>query len=214
MKIFQILTGNTKLLKKYLDYSHDSFQKLNPDIECIKLIYDVQDYYRILNKEFANEYDQLLYNAIIRYKNYTIENIEKDFKTNIKEFIYLYIRYNSYTRICDYFRWELLWKYKDCIYLDIDTYPIKPFDDYFFENYHCGNNNNDHHNQRDSWFINLKAKNHTDNIYQNPIFCNHYTLQDRKNIQNDFLNMNVKSPYKKEDENYYFYHFYSSFKYI
>ncbi len=132
--IFFIWLGDK--LPTYTQFAIDAYKKINPEFNIIFLFYtikDLEDIYYTDTKD-KNIYTQLLYNSIL--------NIFQA-KTEYKQFLYRFLTDNNtklYGKdlrfiqvLCDIYRLELINNIGG-IYIDLDTFPLKPFDDALLKN--------------------------------------------------------------------------------
>ena len=124
-QLFFIWLGDNK--PNYVDFSVRTFKKVNPDFNVTLLHYNINTIENLNQSNCKNDFDICLYNCIqaILYKN--------KYKSAIKEYL-------SYKRkfcqiLCNIYRLEILTKFGG-IYLDCDTFPNKPFDDFLLNRKH------------------------------------------------------------------------------
>ena len=117
--IFFIWLGDN--VPTFSNFAFENFKKINPEFKMEFLHYKTKDIDEIyFNKKILNEYDKDLYNSISE----TLEYPEYSLDHNL---------YKMVRKISNYFRYYLLNKYGG-IYLDCDTFPIKPFDEELLNN--------------------------------------------------------------------------------
>lgn len=114
-QIFFIWLGDNK--PNYVDFAIKAFQNVNPNFKIDLIRYTLSE---IDNWENSNDF-------ILRK---TIKKILSK-KIHINQHIPLENKY-IIQHICDVYRFEIL-QYYGGIYLDCDTFPIKPFDDKLLE---------------------------------------------------------------------------------
>lgn len=117
-QLFFIWVGDT--VPKYADFCVDTFSKVNPDFKINFLKYTVDDIENLDSKN-VTEFDNEVKNCItfIRKKNIAYTNLIRHYIIDRRKFCQILV---------NILRLELLNKYGG-IYLDCDTFPLKPFDD-------------------------------------------------------------------------------------
>jgi mannosyltransferase OCH1-like enzyme len=117
-QLFFIWFGDNK--PNYVDFSISKFKEVNPDFKINFLRYTINQIDNLSINNLKNEFDVDVYNCIQYILN----------KNRYKISIDNYISYGrKFTQIlANILRLELISKYGG-IYLDCDTFPVKPFDD-------------------------------------------------------------------------------------
>jgi hypothetical protein len=116
-QLFFIWFGDTQ--PNYVNFSIDAFKRVNPDFKINFLRYTVGD---IENKNKVSEFDHNVYNCL----DYILNNGPKYlksiqlYKNNKRKIIQI---------LANIVRLDVLNEYGG-IYLDCDTFPIKPFDEW------------------------------------------------------------------------------------
>ncbi len=113
-QLFFIWFGNNQ--PKYIDYSINSFKKVNPDFKVDLIRYTIKD---VINCD----------DSTLKYCRDLIFKTKKGIKNKYFDFINHRIKsqFNFIQILSDFLRFELLYYYGG-IYLDCDTFPVKPFD--------------------------------------------------------------------------------------
>ena len=125
-QLFFIWLGDNK--PNYVDFSVEMFKKVNPEF-VINLLewksHEIDDIF--YHKDFKNQFDEDLYNSIVECLNFA-------------EYSYDGKLYKMIRKIGNYLRFYLVYKYGG-IYLDCDTFPIKPFNQDLldYESFQCHN---------------------------------------------------------------------------
>ena len=111
-QLFFIWIGDSK--PNYVDFAIQTYKEVNPDFKIDLIRYTVSE---IENWEYSNDF-------ILRKTIKKLLNNEIHVNPNIP------MNDNKYfiQHICDVYRFELL-QYYGGIYLDCDTFPVKPFDE-------------------------------------------------------------------------------------
>lgn len=114
----------------YVTFSIEEYKKLNPSFEITFIKYKISEIEKIYNsKKIQNEYDQLILNAIneiILHKDTYKQTFYR--KLIDGQYLYYHNRLRFIQLLADIFRLEVLNKFGG-IYVDCDTFPLKPFDD-------------------------------------------------------------------------------------
>lgn len=117
---------------QYVDYAVDAYRNCNPHC-AVNLIHytNLQLENLYFNKDIKTEQDQQVYNLLVDiiYGN-KYSQLTKILILGIEHINYAYTPFIQL--FCDILRLELLNIYGG-IYIDCDTYPIKPFDDAIFQ---------------------------------------------------------------------------------
>jgi mannosyltransferase OCH1-like enzyme len=113
-QLFFIWFGDNK--PNYVDFAVNAFKKVNSDFN-IELIYE--------KDPFSSSNEDIKYCCDIVDHKIHIEKYDNRLKS---EWFVQQYKNNKRQRLCDIFREYLINKYGG-IYLDCDTFPVKPFDD-------------------------------------------------------------------------------------
>ena len=176
-KIFFIWIGNN--IPKYVDFSINTFKNTNPDFN-IELIH-------IENLKTSDNIDVIETKEKLKDKNSELYKIY-DSKWKYKN---LYTDIGKNVHFSDVFRIHIINKYGG-IYLDCDTFPLKPFDDKLLS-HNCFSTTNYFYDKKcngwhDIFFMGCeKGKyKHLNNFYIKTYTYSHSYLS-QKNISEDFL---------------------------
>ena len=203
-KIFFIWIGN---VPKYVDFCINSFSNVNKDYDIIPIIINLDDLNNIEN------YKSIYIDSILC----CIDNILKlngIYNSIIKHYIKMNRKFISI--LCNILRIELLNKYGG-IYLDCDTFPLRPFDDYLlslteFCSYIPFKNKKDpfYHRQRDCNFMGWCPNSKKTSFYQIWNVVNVSNFDYKKdpdwNTRRDMF-FNCKLDYKELSTEYYIEHY-------
>lgn len=120
-RIFQIWLGNN--IPSYAFFSNNAYKKINQDFEVIFLSLTIKDLFDIFNNKTVCQYDNIIKTSID-----CILNKNDKYKTFVDVQTKIYGKnIRAIQLLSDILRLELLNKVGG-IYVDCDTYPIKPFD--------------------------------------------------------------------------------------
>ena len=172
-RLFFIWIGDTQ--PNYVDFCINSFKEANKKFEIEFIKYSISD---IENRNIVSKYDHNVYNCIdyiLSDKGTIYTKQINNNKENKRKFIQI---------LCDILRYDVLNEYGG-IYLDCDTFPIRPFDDYLLSKQNfCSYSFHAYdsiHRKRDIMFLGCDGKDKK--IY------NFYSIHDIFNVQKDgYLN--------------------------
>ena len=121
--IFMVWFGD--VLPLYINNTLSEYRRINPEFN-VKLVWYKFDQFKdaLDKKNILNEYDEILYDTANKI-------LHDDFYTDLKKDLFLrnaFIEIDFCWILADVFRLALLNKFGG-IYVDCDTFPIKPFDD-------------------------------------------------------------------------------------
>lgn len=201
-RIFFIWIGDKK--EPYVDYAVNAFTQINPTYNVMLKHYNPLDdsdemfnhcidiYLNRVNGTVNISPDDTIsetLNAIInhlRKRNNTV--ITRD---NIPK--------KHYAFISDMIRFYLLYKHGG-IYIDCDTYPVKPFDDKILER--------NFRSRNDIYFLGCKENEKFRFTWKNPeVISMPEAYKYSDNEREDFYNCKLKIPDREYPSNYYIHHF-------
>jgi hypothetical protein len=203
-QLFFIWFGDTQ--PNYVNFSIDAFKEVNPDFKINFLRYTVSDIENLTNSNCIKKFDMDVY-EVIQY----ILNDRNDIYPAIKE----YKQKRKFCQtLCNILRLHLLNKYGG-IYLDCDTFPIKPFDDWLLKQPEfCCNTflySDKKHRERDCHFLGKSQEQCFRKRYQEYYVCvntQYYNfLNDLKWQYKRQLFFDCKLNFVVEDCEYYIEHF-------
>lgn len=128
-RIFFIWLGDQ--IPLYAKFSVKEYKKINPGFEIIFINYKIIEIEQIFfSKKITNKYDQLLLNAINEIIFHKDKYKQIFYRKLINgQILYYHNRIRFIQLLADVFRLEILNEFGG-IYIDCDTFPLKPFDDY------------------------------------------------------------------------------------
>ena len=119
-QLFFIWLGDNK--PNYVDFAVNTFKDVNPDFKVNLIEYSVNDIENI-DKISKSEYDS----DVSRVMQYILDKNSTKYKYHRNQF---YNKHRKFIQtIANILRCEILNRYGG-IYLDCDTFPLKPFDDF------------------------------------------------------------------------------------
>lgn len=109
-------------IPKFVNFSINSFREMNPDFKVDLIYYTIND---IMNCQ----------DSVINYCKNLIFKTKRGFKCKYYDYINIRLKsqFNFIQILSDIIRFELLYYYGG-IYLDCDTFPVKPFDNDLLKN--------------------------------------------------------------------------------
>ena len=152
--LFFIWLGDNK--PDYVDYAINAFKEVNPDFQVDLIEYSVEEIENIESLQ-KSIYDVHVRNCV----SYILKKSDKIFRHHVSQF-YRGLRKFIQT-IANMLRFEILNHYGG-IYLDCDTYPVKPFDTFLLKNKsfcsYAFPSYDPEHRYRDNFFIGKERNEH------------------------------------------------------
>lgn len=197
--IFHLWIGDNPVMD-YAYFSHDTYKKINPDFNCIFYIINSEHVNDIKNtkNQKLDVIDECIYDAICQHKNLLKDLMNTSYFHTCK----------YYTRILrtiniedidptkpiifnEIMRLEIL-EHIGGIYVDCDTFPIKPFDDKLLKskNFQCTSYRTAPGIFRDSFFSGMEKGSDVNNVLCDLYPMKNYTKENVKDI--NYINLNKK----------------------
>ena len=202
-QLFFIWFGDTK--PNYVDFSIKSFKDVNPDFKVNLLRYTVSNIENMYN---VSKYDHNVYtclDSILSKEHFKYKNAILEYKGYNRKVLQI---------LANIVRLDLLNEYGG-IYLDCDTFPVKPFDEWILNNNsfcsYTFTSDDPYHRKKDCHFIGNDNSIHKMNTYYEAweyMNVNEYNFQldiDWNNRRKLFFNCMLD--YNVKQTEYYIEHF-------